>query len=77
MYIAMDCILHYAFSLCVFKQMDVHTRACIHSFVLTLTHGKTMFPHEQILINPKSYGLVHDVSVKICVCCMVFADALI
>ena len=37
-----------------------------------------MFSHNEILINPKSYGLVHYVSVKkICVCCTVFADALI
>ena len=36
-----------------------------------------MFSHDQILINPKSNGLVHDVWVKnICVCCTVFADAL-
>ena len=28
-----------------------------------------MFSHDQILINPESYGLVHDVSfTKICVC---------
>ena len=82
--------LRYVFSLLVFKQMDAHTpafinyfthtqtRARIHSFFLTLTRGKTMFDHDQILINPKSYGHVglHDVSVKkICVCCTVFADA--
>ena len=55
-----------------------HTRARIHSFFLTLIRGKTMFSHDQILINPKSYGHVHDVCVKkICVCCTVFADALI
>ena len=64
--------------LCVFKQMDAHmhslfththTRARIHSFFLTLTRGKTMFSHDQIFINPKSYGQVHDVCVKkICVC---------
>ena len=31
-----------------------------------------MFSHNQILIDPKSYGLVHDVCVKkICVCCTV------
>ena len=86
-YIAMDCIMRYVFSLRVFKQMDAHkyarvcvthTRAHIHSFLLTLTHGKKMFSYDQILINPKSYGHVHDVCVKkICVCCMVFADALI
>ena len=70
----MDCIMRYVFSLRVFKQMDAHTRA----FFLTLTRGKTMFSHNQILINPKSYGHVHDVCVKkICVCCTVFADALI
>ena len=52
-YIAMDCIMRYAFSLHVFSQ-------------------------DQILINPKSYGLVHNVFVKkISVCCTVFADALI
>jgi hypothetical protein len=34
--------------------------AFIHSF----TRGKTMFSHYQIFINPKSYGLVHDVCVK-------------
>ena len=85
----MDCIMRYVFSLRVFKQMDAHkrprmfvththTRAHIHSFFLTLTRGKTMFSHDQILINPKSYGHVHDVCVKkICVCCTVFADALI
>jgi hypothetical protein len=51
-----------------------HTHARIHSFFLTLTRGKTMFSHNQIHINPKSYGHVHDVCVKkICVCCMVFA----
>ena len=71
----MDCIMRYVFSL---RVMDGHTRARIHSFFLTLTRGKTMFSHDQILINPKSYGHVHDVSVKkICVCCTVFADALI
>ena len=66
--------MRYVFSLRVFKQMEAHTharihsliilhthtRACIHSFFLTLTRGKTMFSHDQILINPKSYGLVHD-----------------
>ena len=56
MCIAMDCIMRYVFSLHVFKQMDAHTRARIHSFFLTLTSGKTMFSHNQILINPKSYG---------------------
>ena len=78
--IAMDCIMRYVFSLRVFKQMDAqtraharvcvthtHTRTRIHSFFLTLTRGKTMFSHDQIL-NPKSYGHVHDVCVKkICV----------
>ena len=55
-----------------------HTRARIHSFSLTLTGGKTTFSHDQILINPKSNGLVHDVCIKkICVCCTVFAEALI
>ena len=74
----MDCIMRYVFSLRVFKQMDAHTRARIHSFFLTLTRGKTMFSHDQILINPKSYGLVHDVCVnKICVCCTALVDALI
>ena len=35
-----------------------------------------MFSHDQILINPKSIGLVQNVCVKnICVCCTVFADA--
>ena len=79
--------LGYVFSLRVFKQMDAHTRACVcylytharpHSFILFNTRGKTMFSHNQILINPKSYGHVNDVCVKkICVCCTVFADALI
>ena len=82
--------MRYVFSLRVFKQMDAHTRARfhdlfyiytrarIHSFFLTLNRGKTMFSQDQILINPKSYGHVHDVCVmKICVCCTVFADALI
>ena len=74
----MDRIMRYVFSLRVFKQMDAHTRARIHSSFLALTRGKTMFSHDQILINPKSYGHVHDVCVKkICVCCTVFADALI
>ena len=74
----MDCIMSYVFSLRVFKPMDAHTRSRIHSSFLTLTRGKTMFSHDQILINPKSYGLVHDVCAKkICVCCTVFADALI
>ena len=64
----MDCIMRYVFSLRVFKQMDAHTRARIHSFFVTLTHGKTMFSNNQILINPESNGLVHDVCVKkICV----------
>ena len=49
-----------------------HTRTRIHSFFLTLTRGKTLFSHNQILINPISYGLVHDVCVKkICVFCTV------
>ena len=78
MYIAMDCIMRYVFSLRVFKQMGAHTRARIHSLFLTLTRGKTMFPHDQILINHKSYGLVHDVCVKKNMCLKtVFADALI
>ena len=55
-----------------------HTGAHIHSFFLTLTRGKTMFSHDQILINPEIYGHVHDVCVKkICVYFTVFADALI
>ena len=55
-----------------------HMRARIHSFFLTLTRGKTKFSHDQILINPESYGHVQDVCVKkICVFCMVFAEALI
>ena len=77
--------MRYVFSLRVFKQMvarvcftHTHARARTHSFFLTLTRGKTMFSHNQILINPKSYGHVHDVGVqKICVFCTVFADALI
>ena len=81
--------MRYMFSLRVFKQMDAHARTCvcvidthtrarIHSLFLTLTRGKTMFSHDQILINPKSYGLVHNVCVKkICVSCTVFAVALI
>ena len=70
--------MRYVFSLRVFKRMDAHTGARIHSFFYTYTHtrtrihslflkltrGKTMFSHDQILLNPKSYGLVHDVSVK-------------
>ena len=37
-----------------------------------------MLTHNQLLINPQSYGLVYDVVVKkICVCCTLFADALI
>ena len=72
----MDCIMRYVFSLRVFKRMDAHTCARIHSFFVTLTRSKTMFSHDQILINPKSYEHVHDVCVKkICVCCTVFADA--
>ena len=74
----MHCIMRYVFSLRVFKQMDAHTRARIHSLFLTLNRGKTMFSHDQILINPEGYGHVHNVCVKkICVCCTVFADALI
>ena len=82
-YIAMDCIMRYVFSLHVFKQMGVHTHAHtkhhLHSFIRLNTHSrKNMFSHDKILINPKSYGLVHDVCVKkMCVCCTVFADALI
>ena len=60
----MDDIMRYVFSLRVFKQMDAHTRAHIYAFFLTLTRGKTMFSHDQILINPKSYGHGHDVRVK-------------
>ena len=60
--------MRYVFSLRVFKQMDAHTRARIHSSFSALTRGKTMFSHDQILINPKSYGHVQDVCVKkICV----------
>ena len=78
----MDCIMRYVFSLRVFKQMDAHTRpafinyfAHTHtSFILLNTHGKTMFSQDQILVNPKGYGHVHDVCVKkICVCFTVFA----
>jgi hypothetical protein len=77
-YIAMDSIMRFVFSLRVLKQMEAHPRGRIQSLFLTLTRGKTIFSHYQILINPKSYGLVHDVCVKkICVCCTVFADALI
>ena len=81
-YIAMDCIMRYVFSLRVFKQMDAqshthvpafihyfthtHSRARIYSLFLTLTRGKTMYSHDQILINPKSYGLVHDVCENMC-----------
>ena len=32
MYIAMDCITRYVFSLRAFKQMDAHTRARINLF---------------------------------------------
>ena len=36
-----------------------------------------MFSHDQILINPKGYGLMHDVCVKeIWVVSTMFADAL-
>ena len=74
----MDCIMRYVFSLRVFKQMDAHTRTRIYSLFLTLTRGKTMISHDQILINPKSNGHVHNVCVqKMYVCCTVFADALI
>ena len=70
--------MRYVFNLRVSKQMEAHTRARIHSLFLKLTRGKTMFSHDQILLNPKSYGHVNDVCVKkICVCCTVFADALI
>ena len=63
---------------CVCLNRWTHTRARIHSLFLTLNRGKTMFSHDQILINPEIYGHVHDVCVKkICVCCTVFADALI
>ena len=41
-----------------------------HSQKKTTFQKKTMFSHNQILINSKSYGFVHDVCVKkICVCC--------
>ena len=76
----MDCIMRYVFSLRVFKQMDADTRTRARVCV-THTHTRPpmyMFSHDQILINPKSYGHVHDVCVKkICVCCTVFADTLI
>ena len=41
--------MRYVFSLRLFKQMDAHTRARIHSLFLTLNRGKTMFSHDQIL----------------------------
>jgi hypothetical protein len=47
----------------------------LHSFILLNT--VKLFSHYQILVNLKSYGIVHDVYVKnIFVCCTVFADAL-
>ena len=53
---------------------------CIMRYMFSLHVFKQMDAHTSpvILINPKSYGHVHDVCVKkICVCCTVFADALI
>ena len=82
-YIAMDCIKHYVFFM--FKQMGAHILLnCAPNIIhirSTFKHSLAVkqFFHDEILhtINPKSYGLVHDVCVKkICVCCMVFADAL-
>jgi hypothetical protein len=45
----MDLIMRNVFSLRAFKQIGAHTHACIDSFFLTLTHGKMMFSHNQIL----------------------------
>ena len=39
MYIAMDCITRYVFSLRVFKQMDAHTGARIHKLFYTYKHA--------------------------------------
>ena len=70
----MDCIMLYVFSLRVLKQIGEHielrTKYQPHSFILL--NGKTMYSHDQILINPKKYGLVHNV----CVEKYAFADAL-
>ena len=53
----------YMFSLCVFKQMGLPSSpSCIHSFKHSL--AVKLFSHNQILINPKSNGLVHNVCVK-------------
>ena len=60
----MDCIMRYVFSLRVFKQMDAHTRARIHSLFLTLTRGKIMFSQDQILINPKKVMGMYTMSVS-------------
>ena len=38
-YIAVDCIMQYVFSLRVFKQMDAHKRARIHTFLHIHTHA--------------------------------------
>ena len=57
--------MRYVFSSRVFKQMDAHTHARIHSFFLTLTRGKTMFSHDQILLNHKSYGLLHNENMRL------------
>ena len=54
----------YVFSLRVFKPIDAHTSARIHSFFLTLTRGK-MSSHDQILLNHKSYGLLHDENMRL------------
>ena len=68
--------MRYVFSLrtCLNRWVDTRAPAFIHYF--KHSRGKTMFSHDQMLLNPKSYGLVHDVCVKK-ICCTVFADALI
>ena len=81
-YITMEWIMRYMFSLRLFRQMGAHTHVrqasptFIYSFKPSL--AVKLFSHDQMLINPKSNGLVYDVCVKnICVCCMVFTNALI
>ena len=57
--------MRYVFTLRVFKEMGAQMRAKQHphSLIILNTHGKSVLSHDQMLINPKSYGLVLDVCV--------------